>query len=277
MPFDGLRVLSLESRRAREMHTLICREGGVPFVAPSVKERSVAGAEIALSFVDRLERGDFDMVICMTAVGLAFLRDACVPRMPVERISAALRRAAIVSRGPKPVGVLRQLGVPVAVMVPEPNTWREIVDAVATRPERRIAVQEYGRPGTAMSTALEQLGASVTPFALYRWELPDDLGPLREAVARICNGACDVVLFTSSVQLDHLLTVARMMNVEQEVRTALTRRLLVASIGPVMSEALEAEGIAPDIVPRSPKMWALVKAAAGTFSTAAVKERRSSF
>jgi len=40
MPFGGLRVLSLESRRAKEMEALIRREGGEPFVAPSVEERA---------------------------------------------------------------------------------------------------------------------------------------------------------------------------------------------------------------------------------------------
>ena len=148
MPFSGLRVLSLESRRAADMQTLILREGGVPFVAPSVKEEAVDGGGVATEFVEQLERGEFDMVICMTGVGLAVLRDTCASLMPLERLSAALRSATIVSRGPKPLGVLRPLGVPVDIVVPEPNTWREIVAAVAERPERRIAVQEYGRLNT---------------------------------------------------------------------------------------------------------------------------------
>ena len=38
MPFDGLRVLSLESRRAAEIEKLIRARGGVPFVAPSMRE-----------------------------------------------------------------------------------------------------------------------------------------------------------------------------------------------------------------------------------------------
>ena len=101
MPLTGLRVLSLESRRAKEMETLIAREGGIPFVAPSVKERALEDDDTALRFVERLEAGEFDMVICMTAVGLTYLRDSVVPSMPVERLSEALRRATIVSRGPK--------------------------------------------------------------------------------------------------------------------------------------------------------------------------------
>jgi uroporphyrinogen-III synthase len=148
------------------------------------------------------------------------------------------------------------------VVGPEPNTWREIITAVAERPERQIAVQEYGRLNTPLHDALRALGAEVTPVALYRWELPHDLQPLRQAVARVAGGGCDVVLFTSSIQLEHLLHIAASMGLEAEVRSALKERIVVGSIGPVMNDALDAQGIRPDVVPRHPKMWALVKAAA---------------
>ncbi len=262
MPFAGLRVVSLESRRATDMETLILREGGVPFVAPSVKEEALDGGAAGLQFVEQLERCEFDMVICMTGVGLSVLRDACAAVMPVERLSAALGRATIVSRGPKPVGLLRSLGVRVDLIIPEPNTWRELGAAVRNRPERRIAVQEYGRLNTPLHAALAELGARVTPVALYRWELPDDLQPLRRAVAQIAGGGCDAVLFTSSVQLEHLLLIAGQMGLDEDVREALRTRVVVGSIGPVMNDALQAERITPDVVPRHPKMWALVKAAA---------------
>lgn len=262
MPFAGLRVLSLESRRAKEMESLIAREGGAAFIAPSVKERALEDDDTALRFVERLEAGEFDMVICMTAVGLTLLRDAAEKTMPLDRLSDALRRVTIVSRGPKPVGVLKPLGVPIHLMIPEPNTWREIVDAVASRPERRIAVQEYGRPNVEMNQSLAGMGATVTPIALYRWELPDDLGPLEDAARRLAQRRFDVVLFTSSIQLDHLLEVSSRLGVESDVRAALSADVAIASIGPVMTDALTARGWPPDIIPKRPKMWSLVKAAA---------------
>jgi uroporphyrinogen-III synthase len=262
MPLAGLRVLSLESRRAKEMETLILREGGIPFVAPSVKERAMDADDTAFRFVEQLEAGSFDMVVCMTAVGLTLLRDTVTRRMPVERLSDALRRASIVSRGPKPVGVLKSLGVPIDLIIPEPNTWKEIVEAVAARTERRIAVQEYGRPNSEMNHALEALGASVTPVALYRWELPDDLGPLQEAARRLAKGEVDIVLFTSSIQLDHLLEVARAAGIEADVNRVLREQVAIASIGPVMTSALAAHGFPPEIVPKHPRMWSLVRAAA---------------
>jgi len=273
MSFAGLRVLSLESRRAQDMENLILRQHGVPFVAPSVKERSTGDHSAAFQFVERLEAGELDMVILMTGVGLAFLRDVIKERMPEERLGAALRKAAIVSRGPKPIPVLRALQVPVDVMIPEPNTWREIVEAVGKRSERRIAVQEYGRPNLDMNAALERLGATVTAVALYRWELPDDLEPLRQAALRLAEGAADVAIFTSSIQLDHLLEIAEGLGVRERLMDALRRRVAIASVGPVMTDALTAAGIPPDIVPVHPKMGALVKAAAE--GAAGVLERKS--
>jgi uroporphyrinogen-III synthase len=261
MPLEGIRVLSLESRRAKEIETLIVRQGGLAFVAPSVKEKALEDPAPALDFVHRLEAGEFDMVICMTASGITFLRDAVAPGISPDRLGAALRRATIVSRGPKPVGILRTLGVPVQIMIPEPNTWKEIVEVVSPRPERRIAVQEYGRANLEMNAALEHNGATVFPVVLYRWEMPEDVQPLQQAAQSLAAGLFDVVIFTSSIQLDHLLQMARELHLEAGVRAAL-KTTIIASVGPVMTAALEAEGLRPAIVPKHPKMASLIIATA---------------
>ncbi|MEZ5402077.1 MAG: uroporphyrinogen-III synthase [Bryobacteraceae bacterium] len=241
---------------------MILRQSGVPFVAPSVKERAVDDHSAAFEFLERLESGDFDMVVVMTGVGLAFWRDIVAAKAPEERLGAALRKAVIVSRGTKPVPILRALKVPVGVMIPEPNTWREIVEAVAARTERRIAIQEYGRPNLELNAAFEAMGATVTPFALYRWEMPDDREPLRQAARDLASGTVDVAIFTSSIQLDHLLELAAEAHLAEAVLDSLRRRVVVASVGPVMTAALQARGIEPDIIPIQPKMGALVKATA---------------
>jgi uroporphyrinogen-III synthase len=259
MAFGGLRVLSLESRRAKEIETLILRQHGVPFVAPSVKERAIDDQSIALRFVEQLEAGDFDMVVCMTGVGLAFLRGVLSKQMPVERFSEALRKTTLVSRGPKPVPILRELKAHPQIIIPEPNTWKEIVDVVAARTERKIAIQEYGRPNLELNAALEAIGAVVTLIPIYRWEMPDDIEPLRRAALGLARGEFDVVVFTSSIQLDHLLDVARDLKIEHRVLEALRREVVIASVGPVMTAALEAKGSPPDIVPQHPKMGALIK------------------
>ena len=273
MGFGGLKVLSLESRRAKEMEALIRREGGQPFVAPSVQERALDDHAEASDFIRRLNADEFDLVVCMTGAGLAFLRDLAVSDGTLEQLATGMRRTFIVARGPKPLPTLRELGAKAGIVVPEPNTWKEVVDAVAARPERRIAVQENGRPNAEMTAALEALGAHVRCFAIYRWDLPADMEPLREAARRLARRSIDVVLFTSSIQLDHLLETAEQMGIAHDVRSALTDHAALASVGPIMTAALEAAGLPVDIIPVHPKMAGLVKAAAETATSALNRKR----
>ncbi len=274
MAFDGLRVLSLESRRAAEIEVLIRKQGGDPFVAPSVKERALEDHADAFRLLDKIEDGSFEMLILMTGVGLTFWRDVIGARYSISRADDALRRVKLLARGPKPSAVLRASGIVPDITIPEPNTWREIVQALANRNERKLALQEYGRPNKEFVTALEALGAQVETFAFYRWELPDDRGPLHEAVRRLAQREVDTVLFTSSIQLEHLLTVSQQDNLQEEVRQALRDHVAIASIGPIMSEAMATEGLRPDIVPASPKMGALVYAAAEQSAEAIRAKRR---
>ena len=259
MPFDGLRVLSLESRRAAEIERLIRSQGGVSFVAPSMREIPLENNPQAFDFAARLFQpgGDFDMVIFLTGVGARLLNQIIETRYPAGSFVDALRRIAVVVRGSKPLAVMREWNVPVAVSVPEPNTWREILAATANRPERRVAIQEYGRPSPELLEGLHARGAHVTTVPVYQWDLPEDLAPLREAVHRLTAGGFDVVLITTSMQIPHLMKVAAEQGLEDRVRTALKRAVL-ASVGPTTSETLREVGFEPDLEPSHPKMGFLV-------------------
>lgn len=261
MPFHGLRVLALESRRAAEIEKLIRNQNGIPFVAPSMREVPLDHNPQALDFADRLFRGEFDMVILLTGVGARYLNQVIETRFPAGSFADALRRVTVVARGPKPTAVMRDWGVPVAVLAPEPNTWREILAAIEGRPEKRIAVQEFGRRSTELFDALTSRGAHVTPVPVYQWDLPEDLGPLREAARRLAAGEFDVILLTTGVQMEHLLRIAGEMDLEEAVRHAL-RRTVIASIGPSTSESLAEFGMRPDFEPSHPRMGILVNEAA---------------
>jgi uroporphyrinogen-III synthase len=274
--FAGMRVLSLESRRAEAMEQTIRHHGGVPFVAPSVKEIPFEQHDEVYRWAERLFAGEFHLMVLMTGAGIAFLRDILAERYPRETFAAALRRVALISRGPKPAAVLREMDVDCAAIVPEPNTWREVVSLVAARPERAITIQEYGCPNPELAAALEALEAQVTTIAIYRWALPDDSGPLREAARRIAALRCEVVLFTTSIQFTHLMQVAQTMGIADEVRKGLQNSIAVGSVGPVMNEALAESGIAPDIVPAEPKMALLVRTAAETAASVLRRKRRTS-
>lgn len=263
--FEGLSVLVLESRRSRELAALVTTYGGRPVAAPALREIPLELNPEALSFADALLRGEYDVVILLTGVGARALLEVVSTRHPRDAFVGALARTKIVARGPKPLAVLRELQLPVWVMVPEPNTWRELLAAIDATGEplagRRVAVQEYGKANDELLRGLEARGAVVTRVPVYRWALPEDVGPLRAAVAAVAGGDLDVALFTTSVQVAHLMEIAGTMGQADGVRDGL-RRMVVASIGPTTTEALQHQGVAADLEASHPKMGFLVREAA---------------
>lgn len=266
--FDNRPVLILESRRAKEMASIVSSYAGNPISAPSMKEVPLETNSEAIAFADALERGEFDLVILLTGVGTRALV-AVVERVRGSRdvFVGALGRTRILARGPKPVAVLRELGVPVWLTAPEPNTWREVLSALdGKQPEfpltgSRIAVQEYGASNPDLLAGLEARGARVTRVPVYQWALPDDLAPLEAAVRAIASGGIDVALFTTATQVVHLLKIAASMGMDDQVRHGLNS-CVVASIGPTTSEEMREQGIQPDLEPTHPKMGFLAREAA---------------
>ena len=259
MSFAGLRVVAFESRRASEMARLIANRQGEPFVAPSMREAPIERNEEAFAFAEKLFAGGFDMMILLTGVGTRLLAKVLETRYPAGRFEEALRGLTVVARGPKPVAALREMQVPVTVAAPEPNTWRELLRAIEGRPERRIALQEYGRSNRELLAALRAGGAAVTPVRVYAWDLPEDTAPLREAARRLAAGDFGVALFTTAMQAVHLFRVAGEAGVSPEALQAALNRTVVGSIGPTTTEALEEFGIRPDLEPSHPRMGFLVQ------------------
>jgi uroporphyrinogen-III synthase len=255
MALQGLRVLALESRRAVEIAELIRKQGGEPFVAPSMREAPIADTDDAFRFLDRLLTGDFDRVILMTGVGTRQLA-----RVLGERFVEGLRRVKIAARGPKPVAALREMGLTADLVAPEPNTWRELLAALEGSPERRLALQEYGKSNPELIEGLRARGAEVTPVRVYEYAMPENVEPLREAARKVAAGEFDVALFTTATQIDHLARAAREQGIEEAALAAL-RRCRVGSIGPTTTEALEEFGIHPAFEPSHPKMGLLVREA----------------
>ncbi len=265
MSFANAKVLSFESRRAKEIAELIRINGGEPFVAPALVEVPLEHNEAAFAFADRLYSGEFNMMIFLTGVGARLLQRVLASREPQEQFLNALRKIVIVARGPKPIAVLREWQVPVTVSVPEPNTWRELLAAVASRSEKSVAIQEYGRPNRELIQGLERQGRQVTTVPVYQWKLPEDTGPLEEALGGLLDGDFKVAVFTTGVQIEHLLDFAEQRKQRAAAIEAL-RRLFIASIGPTCSESLKECGLVPALEPTHPKMGILVREASAKFA-----------
>ena len=256
-----LRVCSFESRRAVEMRSLIERHGGVATIAPSLKEVPIEDNATALAFGEQLRRGEIDIVVFLTGVGAQGLLDVLTTRHSIEELRAWFGRTTVIVRGPKPVPILRSAGIRVDHRAAEPNTWREVVQLLDDTPipiaGQVVAVQEYGQPQWELTKALQDRLATVIAVPVYKWALPDDMGPLEQSIHQTIDGEFDVLLFTSAQQAVNVLEVADRRGLKESWLAA-AQACVIGSIGPTATETLNGLGLPPDVEPTHGKMGHLV-------------------
>lgn len=263
-PLETITALTFESRMADSAITLLERYGARAISAPSMQEVPLENHQDVFSFAEKLFEGEVDILICTTGVGTDMMIKALKSRYELQEILQALSGVTIVARGPKPSKVLRKLEVPIDIKVPEPNTWKEILQAMSRNEltsdlnEKLIAIQEYGEPNEELNKALFEQGVRLLRVPIYRWALPDDLEPLKKGIQAVINGEVQIVLFTSKTQIDHVMKIASQIAPEASFRTALNNAW-VASIGPVCSGGLRSHGIDVNFEPSRPKLGVFIK------------------
>ena len=262
---SGWCVVTFEARLANETRRLFERHAAMVISAPALQEVPLTEQVSALKFGEQLLCNEVDIVILLTGVGARILIDVLCTRWEMSKVLSALARVQLVCRGPKPVAALRAFGLKPNIVVPEPNTWRDIVaifEGQDLGKDKRIWVQEYGRPNSELVQALARQASRVDTVTLYRWALPDDLVPLKSAILAMISGTVRLACFTTGVQVDHLLELAGRLSLDRALKQAMLERIVIASIGPLTSERLEHYGIHADIEPEHPKLGHLVLAAA---------------
>lgn len=261
---QGRTVAILEARRSEELARLIERHGGRAYRAPAMREVPLENAADVSQFLARLAGGGLAAMIFLTGVGCRALLEAAAARTVLPEVLAALERIPVAARGPKPLAVLREYGVRVDLVPPEPNTTLELLEGLADWPlaSRTVGVQLYGAPNPELRGGLEVLGARVEEISLYRWDLAADAGPLRRLLSDLQSGAIDVLAVTSQKQVHNLFALAEACGQAEALRAALNGPVLVAAVGPVCRRAFVDQVVPVDVEPEHPKMGHLVLAIA---------------
>jgi uroporphyrinogen-III synthase len=257
----GLRIVSFESRRAQDLAVLVRQAGGEISYAPAMREIPLADEPGILRFGAQLFAGECDALALFTGVGTTILVDALCTRWPRLEVLQRLERTALLCRGPKPAAAVRALGLRPRVVAPEPHTHRELLQALDRElpvAGLRVFVQDYGSLQAEFVEGLTRRGAIASTVRVYRWALPADTRDLLQALNSIISGKLDVAIFTSAHQVDNTFEYADRRALLEPLRAALSSTVLVASIGPVTSEALERHGVHVDLSPDQPKLGALV-------------------
>lgn len=258
---QGKTVAILESRLGQQLVDLVAKRGGRPLHAPALSEVPDLDPSFVAALVTDLQSHPAKIAVFQTGGGTRALFSATDGLGLTARLLALLAQMTVVARGPKPAGALRSRGVRIDLSAKDPFTTTEVLQALQTVEVagERVIVQRYGVTNVELEQTLRERGAQVIEIPTYRWALPDDTRPLIALIDSLERSEVDAVTFTAAAQVYNLFSIA-----EREGRTKALKagldRTLVASIGPVCSDALRKFRVSVGLESDPPKLGPLMSA-----------------
>lgn len=255
----GKTIAITEARRAAELATLIAKLGGIPYSAPALREIPRHDRGPALAALDRICAGEVAVIVFLTGVGTRAFLELAATTARREALLSALASMRVAARGPKPIAVLREAGIRIDV-VPSVPTSDGLLSALAPHDMagRVVAVQLYGEENGGFVQGLQARGARVLEIPLYDWAPPQDEQVLARLIRDVIDHRIDVVAFTSSPQIRHVMAAAERLALREELVAALRDGVTVAVVGPVCEAACREHGIIPRVQPDKGTLGALV-------------------
>lgn len=248
-PLEGRTIALTEARQLEELAQLLDGEGATLLRCPMVNILDAPDAGPVLTWLRELCADRFAWVVLMTGEALRRLLhfaerdgmgDACI---------AALARTRILTRGPKPGQVLKEIGLVPTRIAAAPTTEGVLA---ALRNEslqgQTVGITLYGEPNPVLEQFLISAGAQVRTVMPYIYAPAMDDDEVAQLIAKLDRGEVDVLVFTSSPQVDRLYEVAAKRDLQEILQQGL-KRTRIAAIGPVLAEHLRQRGAAVQICP----------------------------
>ena len=248
---SGRRIVVPETRELGQLLRMLEERGADTVPCPMVAIRDTPDTAPVETWLRRFANGTCDDLVLMTGEGLRRLL-GFARRLDLEpAFLVALAATRKITRGPKPVRALREIGLGADLPADEPTT--EGVIAALERHDltgRRVGVQLYpGNANERLLKFLEGAGAEADPVLPYVYASEVDNARVIAVIAEMAAGQIDAIAFTSAPQVRRFRDVARAFGREAELRQGF-KRIVVAAVGPIVAAELEAIGVQVNVTPR---------------------------
>lgn len=247
---DGNRILILETREEAQFSRLLKEKGADVLQCPMFTIEDAPDPKPVLDWVARFTANPFDDLVLMTGEGLRRILKLVRQHGGDTEMVEAIGKSRKFARGPKPGKALREIGLAPDVTTEKP-TSEGIAEMLATYDlkGRRLGLQLYPeKDHAALIGAIEAQGAEVDTVLPYIYDSKAADTNILAAIDEMENGRIDAIALTSSGQVRRLVDAARTHGREEQLRNALAKTP-IASVGPVVSDELQAYGFTASITP----------------------------
>jgi uroporphyrinogen-III synthase len=247
--FEGRTIALAEGRQLEELAQMLEKEGATALRYPMINILDAPDSAPVIAWLRDLVADKFAYVVLMTGEALRRLLGFADREGVRQEVISALSRTRTITRGPKPVRALKEIGLSPTKVAESPTTDGVIATLKNESLQgQTVGVTLYGEPNPALVYFLEQAGATVRTVLPYVYAPASDGDKVVDLINRMAKGRIDVIIFTSSPQVDRLYQVAAENGLENELRQGLTQTR-IAAIGPVVAESLRERRAKVDICP----------------------------
>jgi len=239
-----------ETRELALFRQMFEERGATCLACPMIAIHDAPDPTPVAAWLRRFIHTPSDDLILLTGEGLRRLVALAHRNGLRDAFIAALAKSRRITRGPKPVRALREIGLDGDLSPDQPTS--EGVIRLMSRLDlktRRVSVQLYpDSPHEALLSRLNASAASVDTVLPYVYASSAKDALVVATIDEMAAGKVDAIAFTSGPQVRRLRAVAEKTGRSETLRAALSR-LVVAAVGPIVAAELEALGVAPSVVP----------------------------
>jgi uroporphyrinogen-III synthase len=247
---NGYRILILETREEALFSRLLAEQGADVVQCPMFAIHDAPDAAPIEAWIRRFIEQPCEDLVLMTGEGLRRLLKVAWRIEVAQDLIAAFGKSRKLARGPKPGRALREIG-----LEPQATTEKPTSEGMAEMLARldlgghRVGLQLYpDRDHSKLIGAIAAQGAEVDPVLPYVYDARAAASNIIAAIDEMAQGCLDAIALTSSGQVRRLIEVAKAHNCEARLREGLARTP-IASVGPVVSDELAAQGLRTEIAP----------------------------
>jgi uroporphyrinogen-III synthase len=249
LPLTNRTIALAEGRQLEELAAMLEKEGATPLRCPLLSILDAPDDAPVLAWLDRLQAGAFDWVVLLTGEGVRRML-ACAERHGRrDAYIAALAKTRTLTRGPKPVKALKEIGV-APTMIAQTPTTEGVITSLRSLDLKglTVGVQLYSDSNLPLTQFLHEAGATAVTVQPYVYAPSSDSERVMRLIDQMAAGSVDAIVFTSSPQIDRLFTIA-----EERRQTPLLleafAKTTVAAVGPLVQDNLQQRGVTVHVCP----------------------------
>jgi len=249
MSLQDRTIALAEGRQLEELARMLEKEGASTFRCPMLSILDHPDNTSVITWLRELIAGRFSHLVLLTGEGLRRLIGFAERERLRESFIEALKRVRIITRGPKPVQALKEIGLTPTRVAAAPTT-EGVIATLQLEPlaGSAVGVQMYSESNPPLLQYLNSVGASVHPVLAYVYAPSADGERVAELIHRMADGHIDALVFTSSPQIDRIFEIATELKLLDLLCRGL-ERVKIAAVGPVVKDTLLARKIHVDIMP----------------------------